>query len=49
LVLQLVERLARVGPGVDEGERVVLDQIAVDAADGERRRNLQAMDAGPTR
>ena len=49
LVLQLVERLARVGPGVDEGQRLVLDQVAVDAADGERRRDLQAMDAGLAR
>ena len=37
LVLELVERLAGVGPGVDQRERVVLDQVAVDAAHAERR------------
>ena len=34
------------GPGVDERERLVLDQVAVDAADRERRRDRQAVDAG---
>ena len=33
LVLELVERLARVRPGVDQGQRLVLDQVAVDPAD----------------
>ena len=45
LVLELVERLAGVRPGVDQRERVVLDQVAVDAADGERRGDRQAMDS----
>ena len=42
--LELVERLAGVGPGVDQRERVVLDQVAVDAPDGERRGDRQAVD-----
>ena len=37
--LQLVERLARVGPGVDQGQRLVLDQVAVDPPDRERGRD----------
>ena len=43
--LELVERLAGVRPGVDQRQRVVLDQVAVDAPDGERRRDRQAVDA----
>ena len=39
LASQLVERLARVGAGVDQGQRLVLDQVAVDPADRERRRD----------
>ena len=35
LALQLVERLARVGAGVDQGQRLVLDQVAVDPPDRE--------------
>jgi hypothetical protein len=35
--LELVQRLAGVRAGVDQRERVVVDQVAVDAADGERR------------
>ena len=46
LALELVERLARVGPGVDQRQRLVLDQVAVDAPDRERRRDRQAVDAG---
>ena len=37
LVLELVERLAGVRPGVDQGQRPILDQVTVDPADGERR------------
>ena len=44
--LELVERLARVRAGVDERQRVVLDQVAVDAPDRERRRDRQAVVAG---
>ena len=33
---------ARVGAGVDERQRVVVDQVAVDAPDRERRRDRQA-------
>jgi hypothetical protein len=44
--LKLVQRSTRVGARVDERERVVLDQVAVDAADGERRRDREAVDAG---
>ena len=47
--LELVERLARVGPGVDQRQRVVLDQVAVDPADRERRRDAKQMDARLTR
>ena len=36
---QLVERLAGVGPGVDQGQRLVLDQVAVDPPDRERGRD----------
>ena len=39
LALQLVERLARVGAGVDQGQRLVLDQVAVDPPDRERGRD----------
>ena len=37
------------GPGVDERQRVVLDQVGVHAADRERRRDPQAVDALPRR
>ncbi len=46
---QLVERLAGVGPGVDQGQRLVLDQVAVDPPDRERGRDRQAVDAGQGR
>ena len=46
LGLKLVERLARVGPGVDQGQRLVLEQVAVDPPDRERGRDAQAVDAG---
>ena len=46
LVLELVERLAGVRAGVHQGERLVLDQVAVDAPDRERRRDAEAVDAG---
>ncbi len=42
--LERVERLARVRAGVDERERVVLDQVAVDPPDHERRRDGQRVD-----
>ncbi len=45
LALELVQRLARIRPRVDEGERLVLDQVAVDPADRERRGDLQAVNA----
>ena len=45
LVLELVERLAGVRARVDQRERLVLDQVAVDPADGERRGDAQAVDA----
>ena len=45
LVLQLVERAPGVGPRVDERQRVVLDQVGVDAPDRERRRDPQQVDA----
>jgi len=45
LALQLVQRLARVWPGVDQGQRLVLDQVAVDATNGERRGNPQLMNS----
>ena len=47
--LQLVQRLARVGPGVDQGQRLVLDQVAVDPPDRERGRDLQPVDPGQRR
>ena len=43
---QLVERLARVGPGVDQRQRLVLDQVAVDPADKERRGDGEPADPG---
>ena len=43
-LLELVERLGRVGPGVDQRERVVLDQIGVDAPDLKRRGDRQPVD-----
>ena len=46
LALQLVERLARVGAGVDQGQRLVLEQVAVDPPDRERRGDAEAVDAG---
>ena len=42
--LELVERLAGVRARVDERQRVVLDQVAVDAPDRERRRDRDAVD-----
>jgi hypothetical protein len=44
-LLELVERLARVRPGVDQRQRLVVDEVAVDAPDRERRRDGQAVDA----
>ena len=41
---ELVQRLSRVGPRVEEGKRLVLDQIAIDTSHQERRRDRQAMD-----
>ena len=49
LRLQLVERLARVGAGVDQGQRLVLDQVAVDPPDGEGGGDAQAVDPGQRR
>ena len=45
LVMQLVERPPGVRARVDERERVVLDQVGVDAADRERRRDPQDVDS----
>ncbi len=42
--LQLVEAGARVGAGVDESERVVVDQVHVHPAHRERRGNGEAVD-----
>ena len=42
--LELVQRLAAVGPDVDDRQRVVLDQVAVDPADHERRRDRERVD-----
>jgi hypothetical protein len=42
--LELVERLARVGAGVDQRERVVLDELDVDPPHHERRGDREAMD-----
>ncbi len=47
LRLQLVERLARVGPGVDQGQRLVLEQVAVDPPDREGGGDAQAVDSRP--
>ena len=44
--LELVERRAGVRTAVDERERVVLDEVRVDAADLKRRRDRQAVDGG---
>ena len=49
LALQLVERLARVRAGVDQGQRVVLEQVAVDPADRERGRDREPVDPGQRR
>ena len=48
LALQLVERLAGVRPGVDEGERLVVDEVAVHPPDGERCGDAQQVDARVT-
>ena len=42
--LELVERLARVRADVDQRQRLVLDQVAVDPPDHERRRDGQRVD-----
>src|SRR5436305_1460875 len=44
--LELVERLARVRTRVDQRRRPVLDRVAVDPADQERRGHGQPVDAG---
>ena len=44
--LELVEGLPRVRPAVDQGERIVLDQVGVDAPDHERGGDGQAVDPG---
>ena len=43
-LLELVEGLARVRAGVDQRERVVLDEVDVDPAHGERRGDREAVD-----
>ena len=48
-LLELVERLARVGPGVDERQRPVLDQVAVDAPDQKRGRQRDGDGSRPGR
>src|SRR5579884_284838 len=45
--LQVVERLAGVRPGVDQRERLVLDQIAIDSTHEERGGEGNPVDAGP--
>jgi hypothetical protein len=45
----LVERRARIRAGVDEGERIVLDEIDVHAAHRERRGDREPVDAGRDR
>ena len=44
--LELVQRLSRVRAGVDQRQRPVLDQVAVDAPHQERGRHRQSVDAG---
>ena len=44
--LELVERGTRIRPGVDERERLVLDQVDVDAPDRERGRDREPVDTG---
>ena len=44
--LELVERRARVRPGVHQRERLVLDQVDVHSPDRERRGDGEAVDAG---
>src|SRR4029077_8830191 len=46
LALQLVERFAGVGAGVDQSQGLVLDQVAVDPADGKGRGDAEPVDAG---
>ena len=46
LALELVERLAGVGPGVDQRERLALEQVGVDAADLERGGDAEDADPG---
>jgi hypothetical protein len=43
--LQLVERLAGVGTRIEQRQRLVLDQVAVDATDEERSGEGQPVDA----
>ena len=49
LPLELVECATGVGARVDQRQRLVLDQVGVDAADRERRGDGEAMDAGGDR
>ena len=44
-LFELVERLGGVGPGVDQRERVVLDQVGVDAADRKGSGDRETVDA----
>ena len=44
-LLELVQRLGRVGTRVDQRQRRVLDQVGVDPPDHERRRDREAVDA----
>ncbi len=46
LALELVQRLGGVGPGVDQGQRVVLQQVAVDPPHLEGRRDPEHLDPG---
>ena len=43
-LLELVQRLGRVGAGVDSVSGRILDQVGVDAPDHERRGDRQAVD-----
>ena len=49
LALELVERAAGVRSGVHERQRLVLDQVDVDAPNGKGSRDRQAMDTGLSR
>ena len=45
-LLEFVERLGGVGPGVHERQRIVLDQVGVDATHLKRGRDREPVDPG---